>query len=110
MTFMLYGQHLVLPIVARQFEDPPIIRRLRGQDRKDSSKMPTRKRSSPEASTGSQTSIILEDDIVEHSSNPGNSNKGEHDNDLTHTLGWGIMVGGGEDDGVDSSSSHQEPC
>jgi len=74
MSFMLCGQHLVLPIVAGQFEDPPIASRPKGQDKRDPPETPTRQRSAPEVTTGSQTGIVPEDDIVEHTSDTGNAN------------------------------------
>ena len=64
MSFMLCGQHLLLPVVQGQFEDPPIAKQPKGQDRRDPPETPTKKRSGPEVSTGSQTGIMLEDDIV----------------------------------------------
>jgi len=42
---------------------------------------------------------------VECSSNAGNQNNGEDDEDLTPPLGRGTTAGGGDDDGYDSSSS-----
>jgi len=77
MFFMLCGQHLILSITARQFEDPPIARRPKEQDRRDSPEMPTRQHSASEVSTECQTGIVLGDDIVECTSDPGNTNNGE---------------------------------
>jgi len=65
MSFMLCGQHLLLLVVLGQFEDPPIAKRPKGQDRRDPPETPTKQRSALEVSTGSQTGIVLEDDIVE---------------------------------------------
>jgi len=105
MSFMLCGQHLLLPVVPGQFEDPPIGKRPKGQDRRDPPEMPTRQRSAPEVSTGSQTGIVPEDDIVERTSDTGNPNNGEDDHDQTPSLGLGATAGGGDDDVYDSSSS-----
>ena len=102
---MLYDQHILQPIVPGQFEDPPIAKRPKGQDRRDPHEMPTKQRSAPEVSTGSQTGIMPEDDIVEHTSITGNPNSGEDDEDQTPPLGRGIIAGGGDDDGYDSSPS-----
>jgi len=87
MSFMLCGQHLLLPVVPGQFEDPPIAKRPKGQDRRDPPKMPTKQRSTPEVSTGSQTVILPEDDIVERTSDTGNANNGEDKEDQTPSLG-----------------------
>jgi len=65
MSFMLCGQHLLLPVVPGQFEDPPIAKGPRGQDRRDPPQTPTTQRSAPEVSTGSQTDIVPKDDIME---------------------------------------------
>ena len=46
-----------------------------------------------------------EDDIVEPTSDTGNPNKGDDDEDQTTSLGRGTTAGGREDDGYDSSSS-----
>jgi len=105
MSFMLCGQHLVLPIIARQFEDLSIASWPKGQDGRDPPKTSTREHSAPEVSTGSQTAIIPEYDIVEHTSNPDIANNGEDDDDLTSPLGLGTTAGRGDDDGDDSSSS-----
>jgi len=74
MSFMLCGQHLLLPVIPGQFEDPPIAKRPKGQDRRDPPETPTKPRSTPEVSTGSQTGIVPEDDIVECTSDTGNPN------------------------------------
>ena len=58
MSFKLYSQHLLLPIVPGQFEDPPIANRAKGQYRRNPAETPTRQRSTPEVSTGSQTGIM----------------------------------------------------
>jgi len=87
MSLMLCGQHLLLPVVPGQFEDPPIPKRPKGQDRRDPPEMPTKQRSPPEVSTGSQTGIVPEDDIVERTSDTGNPNNGEDDQDQTSPLG-----------------------
>jgi len=105
MSFMLYGQHLLPPVVPGQFEDPPIPKRPKGQDRRDPPEMPTKQRSVPEVSTRSQTGNVPEDDIVERTSNIGNPNNGEDKEDQPPPLGQGTTAGGGDDDGYDSSSS-----
>jgi len=105
MSFMLCGQHLLLPVVPGQFEDPPIAKRPKGQDRRDPPETPTKQRSAPEVSTGSQTGIVPEDDIVERTSDTGNPNNGEDDKDQPPPLGRGTTAGGGDDDGYDSSFS-----
>jgi len=105
MSFMLCGQHFLLPVVLGKFADPPIAKRSKGQDRRDPPEMPTRQRSAPEVSTGSQTAIVLEDDNIEHASDAGNINNGEVDDDLTPPLGRGTTAGGGDNDADDSSSS-----
>jgi len=79
MSFILCGQHLLLPVVPRQFEDPPIAKRPKGQGRRDPPETPTKQRSAPEVSTGSQTGIVPEDDIVERTSDTGHPNTGEDD-------------------------------
>jgi len=84
---MLCGQHLLLPVVPGQFEDPPIAKRPKGQDRRDPPETPTKQRSAPEVSTGSQTGIVPDDDIVERTSDTGNPNNGEDDEDQTSPLG-----------------------
>jgi len=45
MSFMLCGQHLLLPVVPGQFEDPPIAKGPKGKDQRDTPVMPTRQRS-----------------------------------------------------------------
>jgi len=105
MSFMLYGQHLLLPVVPGQFEDPPIAKRPKGQDRRNPPETPTKQRSISEVSTGSQTGIVPEDYIVERTSETGNPNNGGDDDDQTPPLGRGTTAGGGDDDGYDSSSS-----
>jgi len=105
MSFMLFSQHLLLPVVPAQFEDPTIGKRPKGQDRRDLPETPTKQPSAPEVSRGYQTGIALEDDIVERTSDTGNPNNGEDDEDQTPHLGGGTTVGGGDDDGYDSSSS-----
>jgi len=105
MSFMLCGQHLLLPVVLGQFEDPPIAKWPKGQDRRDPPETLTKQRSAPEVSTGSQTGIVPEDDIVERTSDTGNPNNGEDDEDQTPPLGRGTTAGGGDDDGYDNSSS-----
>jgi len=47
---------------------------------------------------------VPEDDNVERTSDTGNPNNGEDDEDLTPPLGRGTTAGAGEDDGYDSSS------
>jgi len=76
MSFMLCGQHLLLSVVLGQFEYPPIAKGPKGQDRRNLAETPTRQRSAPEVSTGSQTGIVPEDDVVEHTSDTGNPNPG----------------------------------
>jgi len=105
MSFMLYGQHLLLPIVPGQFEDPPIAKRPKGQDGRDPPETPTKQCSTPEVSTGSQTGIVPEDDIVERTSYTDNPNNGEEEEDQPPPLGRGTIAGGGDDDRYDSSSS-----
>ena len=48
---------------------------------------------------------MLEDDIVEHTSDTGNANNGGDDKDLTPPSGRSTTAGGGDDDGYVSSSS-----
>ena len=79
MCFMLCGQRLLLPVVQGQFEDPPLAKRPKGQDRRDPPETPTKQRSAPEVSTGSQTGIVPDDDIVERTSDTGNPKNGEDD-------------------------------
>jgi len=74
MSFMLCGPHLLLPVVPGQFEDRPIGKRPKGQDRRDPPETPTKQRSTPEVTIGSHTGIVPEDDIVECTSNTGNPN------------------------------------
>jgi len=105
MSFMLCGEHLLLPVVPGQFQDPPIAKLPKGQERRDPPETPTKQRSAPEVSTGSQTGIVPEDDIVQCTSDTGNPNNGEDDDDQTPPLGWGTTAGRGDDDGYDSSSS-----
>jgi len=102
---MRCGQHLLLPVVPGQFDDPPMAKRPKGQDRRDPLETPTKQRSAPEVSTGSQTGIVPEDDIVERTSNTGNPNNGGDDDDQTPALGQGTTAGRGDDDEYDSSSS-----
>ena len=94
--------------MAGQFDNPPIVSRPKGQDRMDSPEMPTRQRSTQEISTGSQTGIVPEDYIMEHTSDPVNANNEEEDDNLTPPLGLGTTAGGGDDNGDDSSSSSIE--
>jgi len=105
MSFMVYGLYLLLPITPVQFEDRPIAKRPKGQDRSNLPQTPTRQRSAPDVSTGSQTGIVPENDILEHTSNTVNSNNGEDDEDLTPPLGQGSTAGRGDDDRYNSSSS-----
>jgi len=105
MSFMLFGQYLLLPVVLRQLEDPPIAKRPKGQDRRDPPETSTKPRSVPEVSTGSQSGIVPEDDIVERTSEPGNTSNGEGDGDQTLPLERGTPADGGDDEGYDSSSS-----
>ena len=51
---------------------------------------------------------MQEDDIVECTSDAGNTNNGEDDDDLTPPVGWGTTAGGGDYDGDDSSSSSDD--
>jgi len=60
--------------------------------------MPTKQRSTPEVSAGSQIGIVLEDDIVERPSDTGNPNNGEDDEDQPPLLGRSTTAGGGDDD------------
>jgi len=105
MSFMLCGQDLLLPVVPGQFENPPIAKRPKGQDRRNPPETPTKQGSAPEVSTGSQTGIVPEDDIVERTSDTGNPNNGEDDEDQPPPSGLSTTAGGGDDDGYDSSSS-----
>jgi len=105
MSFILFGQHLLLPVVPGQYEDPPIAKRPKGQDRRDPPETPTKQRSAPEVSTGSQTGIVPEDDIVERTSETGNPNNGGDNDDQNPPLARGTTTGGVDDDGYDSSSS-----
>jgi len=102
---MVCGQHLLLPVVPGQFEDPPIAKLPKGQDRRDPPETPTKQSSAPDVSTGSRTGIVPEDDIVERTSETGNPNNGGYNDNQTPPLGRGITAGGGDDDGYDSSSS-----
>jgi len=43
---------------------------------------------------------------MEHTSNTGQPNNGEDDEDLTHPLGRGTTAGGGDDEKYDSSCSN----
>jgi len=105
MSFMLYGQHLLLRVVPGQLEDPPIAKRPKGQDRRDPPETPTKEASASEVSTVSQTGIVPKDDIVECTSDTGNPNNGADDDDQTPPLGRCTTSGGGDDDRYDSSSS-----
>jgi len=87
MFFILCGQQLLLPVVPGQFEDPPIAKGPKEQDRRDPPRTPTKQRSAAEVSTGSQTGIMPEDDIVERTSDTSNPNNGEDNNDQTSPLG-----------------------
>jgi len=107
-SFMLCGQHLVLPIIAGQFEDPPSASRPKGQERRNPPERQTRQRTAADVSTGSLTGNLPEDDIVEHSSDSGNANNGEHDDELSPPLGRGTIAGGGEGDGDDTSASSDD--
>jgi len=99
MSFMLCGQHLLLPVLSGQFEDPPIAKRPKGQDRRDSPVTPTKQRFVPEVSIGSQTGFVPENDIVERTSDTGYQNNGGDDDDQTPPLGRCTTAGGGDDDG-----------
>jgi len=105
MSFMLSGQYLLLPIIPGQFENPPIARRPKGQEKRNPLGMPTKQRSTPEVNTGSQTGIVPEENIIECTSDVGNTNNGEGNDDQAPPLGRGTTVAGGDDDGYDSSSS-----
>jgi len=105
MSFMLCGQHLLLPVVQGQFEDPPIAKWPKGQDRRDPLDAPPKQRSALEVSTGSHTGIAPQDNIVERTSDTGNLDNGEDDEDQTPSLGQGTTAGGGDDDGYDNSPS-----
>jgi len=99
MSFMLCGQHILLPVIPGQLEDPPIDKRPKGQDGRNPPDTPTKQRSAPEVSTGGQTGIVPEDDIVERTSDTGNPKNGGDDDDQTPPLGRGTTAGGGDDDG-----------
>ena len=71
----------------------------------DPTETPTRQPSAPEVSTESNTGIVPEDDIIEHTSNTGNANNGEDEEDLSPPLGLGTTAGRGDDERYDSSSS-----
>ena len=105
MSFMLCGQHLVLPIIIVQLEDLPIASQRKDQNRWDPPEMPTRRRSMPEVSTRSHPGIVPENVIVEHTSYPSNANNGEDDNHLTPPLWEGAIAGGGDDNDRNDSSS-----
>jgi len=107
---MLCGQRLLLPVVLGQFDDPPIAKRQKAQDTRDPPEMPPKQCSAPKISTGSQTGIVPEDDIIEHTSDTGNPNNGEDEEDLTPPLELGTAASGGDDDGYDSSSSSGSSC
>jgi len=77
MSFMLGSQHLLLPVVQGQFEHPPTAKLPKGQDRRDSPETTTKQCSAPEVSTGSQTGIVPEDNVLEHTSDTGNPNNGK---------------------------------
>ena len=81
MSFILCCQHLLLPGVPGQFKDPPIAKRPKGQDRRDPPETPTKQHFPPEVSTGSQTAIMPKVDIVERTSDTGNPNNGQDDED-----------------------------
>jgi len=61
--------------------------------------MPTKQLSAPEVSPGSQTGILLEDDIFERTSDTGNPNNGEDDEGQPPALGRCTTAGGGDDEG-----------
>jgi len=105
MSFMLCGQHLLLPVVLGQFEDPPIAKRPKGHDGRDPRETPIKQRPTLEVNTGCQSGIVPEDDIVERTSDTGNPNIGEDDKDLTPPLGRGSTAGRGDDDEYDRSSN-----
>ena len=87
------------------YQDPAIAKRPKRQDRRDPLETPTKQRSAQEVSTGSQTGVMPEDEVVEHTSQTGNANNGGNDDDQTPPLGLGTTARGGDDDGYDSSSS-----
>jgi len=64
MSLILCGQHLLLPVVPEQLEDPPIAKWPKGQDRRDPPEMPTKPHSTQDVSTGFQTGIVAGEDIV----------------------------------------------
>ena len=88
-AFMLGGQHLLLPGVLEQLEDSPIAKRPKGQDRRNPAETPTKQRSAPEVSPGSQTRILPEDGIMEHTSDNGKANNGADDEDITPSFVMG---------------------
>jgi len=67
--------------------------------------MPTRQCSALEVSTASYTGIVLEDDIMEHTSDLGIGNNGEDDDDLIPPLKQGTIADRGDDEGDDDSAS-----
>lgn len=80
---MLYGQHLLLLIVAGQFEDPTIANRPKEQDRRNLTETPPKQHSAPDVSTGFQTGIVLEDDIMEYITETGCVGNGYDNDDAT---------------------------
>jgi len=62
-------------------------KRPKGQDRRNPPETPTKQRSALEVSTVSQTGIVPEDDIVEHTSDTANQYNEEDDEDLTPPSG-----------------------
>jgi len=107
MSFMLCGQYLLLPVKLGQFEDPAIAKGPKGQDRRNPPKTPTKQHSAPDVSTGSQTGIVPEDDFIEYTSDTGNPNNREDDEDITPTLGRCTTESGGDYDRYVSSSSSE---
>jgi len=59
-SFMLCCQHLFLPLVPGRFEDPPIAKWPKGQDRRNPPEILTIQRCTLEVSIGSQTGIVPE--------------------------------------------------
>jgi len=96
---MLCSKYLCLPVVLGQFEDPPIAKRPKGQDRRDPPETPSKQLFTPEVSTGSQTGLLPEDDVVEHTSGTSNPNNAEDDDNHTSPLGRGTTAAGGDEDG-----------
>ena len=105
MFSMPCGQHLLLPVVPGQFEDPP---KPNDQKNKTEATLLRRQRNhAPHQKSAQDLKLesCQEMTIVEHTSDTGNPNNGEDDEDQTAPLGRGTTAGGGDDDGYNSSLS-----